>query len=146
MKDRILEFLKTENKSSAQLSEEIGVQPSSISHIISGRNNPSLDFILKMLGRYPDLSTDWLLFGKGSMYRGKVISDLFNIATKEVEGKVVAINNEEANSDQAMLNIREERSKELEMEKRLPVPERIVYFYSDKHFVEYFPNVEKQNG
>lgn len=52
MKERILEFLKTENKSSAKLAEEIGVQPSSISHILSGRNNPSLDFVLKMLEKY----------------------------------------------------------------------------------------------
>ena len=53
MKERLLEFLKAENKSSAQLAEEIGVQPSGISHILSGRNNPSLDFVLKMLEKYP---------------------------------------------------------------------------------------------
>ncbi|MDP4223940.1 MAG: helix-turn-helix transcriptional regulator, partial [Bacteroidota bacterium] len=46
----------------------IGVQPSGISHILSGRNKPSLDFVLKMLERYPFISTEWLLFGKGSMY------------------------------------------------------------------------------
>jgi len=49
MKERILEFLKNENKTSAQFAEEIGVQPSGISHIISGRNNPSLDFVIKIL-------------------------------------------------------------------------------------------------
>ncbi len=69
MNERIREFLISENKSSAQLAEEIGVQPSGISHILSGRNNPSLDFVVKMLEKYPFLSTDWLLFGKGAMYR-----------------------------------------------------------------------------
>ncbi len=69
MKDRILQFLKSENKSSAQLAEEIGVQPSGISHILSGRNKPSLDFVMKMLEKYKFLSTEWLLFGKGNMYR-----------------------------------------------------------------------------
>lgn len=69
MNERIREFLISENKSSAQLAEEIGVQPSGISHILSGRNNPSLDFVVKMLEKYPFLSTDWLLFGKGVMYR-----------------------------------------------------------------------------
>jgi transcriptional regulator with XRE-family HTH domain len=69
MKDRIIEFLRTENKSSAQFADEIGVQPSGISHILSGRNKPSLDFILKMLTKYPWLSAEWLLFGKGSMTR-----------------------------------------------------------------------------
>src|SRR5512133_3247698 len=79
MKDRILEFLRAENKSSALFAEEIGVQPSGISHILSGRNNPSLDFILKMLGRYKFLSTDWLLFGKGTMYKdGGSMQSLFD--------------------------------------------------------------------
>ena len=80
MKERLLEFLRTENKSSAQLAEEIGVQPSGISHILSGRNNPSLDFVLKMLEKYPFLSTDWLLFGKGTMYKDKQMQSLFDDA------------------------------------------------------------------
>jgi transcriptional regulator with XRE-family HTH domain len=78
MKERLLEFLKNENKSSAQLAEEIGVQASGISHILSGRNNPSLDFILKMLGKYQFLSTDWLLFGKGPMYKEAKMQNLFD--------------------------------------------------------------------
>jgi len=78
MKERILEFLKQENKSSAQFAEEIGVQASGISHILSGRNNPSLDFVLKMLEKYKFLSTDWLLFGKGSMYKEPRMQSLFD--------------------------------------------------------------------
>ncbi len=78
MKERLLEFLRNENKSSAQFAEEIGVQASGISHILSGRNNPSLDFILKMLEKYRFLSTDWLLFGKGSMYKEPKMQTLFD--------------------------------------------------------------------
>lgn len=78
MKDRILEFLRTENKTSSQFAEEIGVQASSVSHIVSGRNRPSLDFIIKMLQRYDDLSTDWLIFGKGDMFKIDTASDLFS--------------------------------------------------------------------
>ena len=80
MKERLLEFLRTENKSSAQLAEEIGVQPSGISHILSGRNNPSLDFVLKCLKSITYLSTDWLLFGKGTMYKDKQMQSLFDDA------------------------------------------------------------------
>ena len=78
MKERILEFLKAENKSSAQFAEEIGVQPSGISHILSGRNKPSLDFVLKMLEKYSDLSVEWLLFGKGGMYNEIRMPTLFD--------------------------------------------------------------------
>ncbi|MFN8239624.1 MAG: helix-turn-helix transcriptional regulator [Bacteroidales bacterium] len=88
MKDRIIEFLKRENKSSAQFAEEIGVQPSGISHILSGRNNPSLDFIVKMLKRYSYLSTDWLLFGNGEMYRESRSGELFSFETDQVNQKV----------------------------------------------------------
>ncbi|MFZ0282959.1 MAG: helix-turn-helix transcriptional regulator [Bacteroidales bacterium] len=78
MRERILEFLKRENKSSVHFAEEIGVQPSGVSHILSGRNKPSLDFVLKMLEKYKFLSTDWLLFGKGSMYKEQKIPTLFD--------------------------------------------------------------------
>jgi transcriptional regulator with XRE-family HTH domain len=74
MKDRIIAFLDAINLGSSQLAGEIGVQPSGISHILSGRNNPSLDFVLKVLNRYPDLSSEWLLFGRGEMFTDKSLS------------------------------------------------------------------------
>jgi transcriptional regulator with XRE-family HTH domain len=78
VRERILEFLKKENKTSAQFAEEIGVQPSGISHILSGRNNPSLDFVIKMLETYSFLSSEWLLFGKGLMYKEQFTGTLFS--------------------------------------------------------------------
>lgn len=69
MKDRIQQFLQAENKSSSKFAGEIGVQPSGVSHVLSGRNKPSLDFILKMLDTYSSINADWLLFGKGEMYK-----------------------------------------------------------------------------
>jgi transcriptional regulator with XRE-family HTH domain len=84
IKERILEFLRTENRTSAQFAQEIGVQPSGISHIISGRNKPSLEFIMKMLSRYPTLSTDWLLFGTGTMFRDGDSIDLFSTQKENI--------------------------------------------------------------
>ncbi|WP_367770018.1 helix-turn-helix transcriptional regulator [Flavobacterium sp. WC2421] len=46
--------------------DKIGVQRSSLSHLLSGRNKPSLDFILKILEVYPDVDLYWILNGKGS--------------------------------------------------------------------------------
>lgn len=74
MKERIITFLEAINLGSSQFAGEIGVQPSGISHILSGRNNPSLDFVLKVLNRYPDLSSEWLLFGRGEMFRDTDLS------------------------------------------------------------------------
>jgi transcriptional regulator with XRE-family HTH domain len=69
MKDRINLLIKAKNLTAAQFADEIGVQKSSISHIISGRNNASLDFIQKILLCYPEVSMDWLMFGKGPIFR-----------------------------------------------------------------------------
>jgi transcriptional regulator with XRE-family HTH domain len=77
MNERIQLILKTKNISASRFADEIGVQRSSISHIISGRNNPSLDFIQKILKRFPDINSDWLIFGKGIMYKEP---DLFSTA------------------------------------------------------------------
>lgn len=59
--DKIKQILKDKNLSPSQFADEIGVQRSSISHILSGRNRPSFDIIQKIMRRYPDLGYDWIL-------------------------------------------------------------------------------------
>jgi transcriptional regulator with XRE-family HTH domain len=68
MQKRIELILEAENLTVSQFADKIGIQRSGMSHILAGRNKPSLDFVLKVLQHFPDLSTDWLLFGKGAMY------------------------------------------------------------------------------
>ena len=138
MKSRIEEFLKAENKTSAQLAEEIGVQPSGISHILSGRNKPSLDFVLKMLERYPFISTEWLLFGKGSMYREASMPTLFEEShnnSSDIERAEDQINN--SVSEMKMPG----DSKDIEGQRkksRLTI-EKIIWFYSDNSYREFVP-------
>lgn len=67
MKDQLIKILTHFNISATRFAEEIGVQRSSISHILSGRNKPSYDFILKVLEKYPGIDPYWLLTGKGTM-------------------------------------------------------------------------------
>ena len=74
MIERVILILKTQDMTSSQFADEIGVQRSSISHILSGRNNASLEFVTKILKRFPDLNSDWLIFGKGAMYRDSNIA------------------------------------------------------------------------
>lgn len=68
MKDRILQLLEEKAMTLATFADEIGVERSTMSHIKSGRSNPSLDVALKILERFPEVSTDWLILGKGSMF------------------------------------------------------------------------------
>ena len=69
MREKLLNLMKEENLTSSRLAELLGIQPSGISHILKGRNNPSLDFIQKILRRFPQVNPDWLILGEGEMYR-----------------------------------------------------------------------------
>ena len=55
--------------------DKINVQRSSISHLLSGRNKPSLDFILKVIENFPEVELLWLLNGKGSFPKGEMGSN-----------------------------------------------------------------------
>ncbi|QDO95022.1 helix-turn-helix transcriptional regulator [Formosa sediminum] len=63
---RLQKVIDFYGESASSFSEKIGVQRSSISHILSGRNKPSLDFVMKILSTYPEVELYWLLNGKGS--------------------------------------------------------------------------------
>jgi transcriptional regulator with XRE-family HTH domain len=77
MVDRIQLILKVHNLTASRFADEIGVQRSAISHILSGRNMPSLDLIQKILRRFPEINSDWLLNGAGIMNKNAP-PDLFN--------------------------------------------------------------------
>jgi transcriptional regulator with XRE-family HTH domain len=141
MKDRILEFLKRENKTSAQFAEEIRVQPSGISHILSGRNKPSLDFVIKMLEKYTFLSTEWLMFGRGSMYKEPKMADLFSEADMLQSGKPKDISPEPKDK---MHFQSPQRTDIQEIIREGSYPDhseavKIVWFYADASFEEFFP-------
>ncbi len=71
--------MEQEGMSPSRFAETIGIQRAAMSHIISGRNNPSLDVITKILEHFPHIDPDWLLFGKGTMRKTDVrkTPDLF---------------------------------------------------------------------
>lgn len=66
---RIQQFLNMEGVSPAQLADQLGIQRSGLSHLLSGRNKPSYDFLTKLLSTYPKLQADWLLLGRGKPYK-----------------------------------------------------------------------------
>lgn len=78
LNDRIEELLKHQRLTSSQFADNIGVQRSSMSHILSGRNKPSLDFVQKILEHFKFVNSDWLLFGKGPMTKEMKQQSLFD--------------------------------------------------------------------
>lgn len=69
MNTRLKQFLAAENISQAQFADIINVVRASVSHVLAGRNNPSYDFIKAIMDNYPALNIEWLILGKGKMYK-----------------------------------------------------------------------------
>ncbi len=63
---RLKEWLNKRELSASKFAEILGVQKSSISHILSGRNKPSFDFLQKFKEHFPDLDLEWFITGKSS--------------------------------------------------------------------------------
>lgn len=115
--------------SAAVLAEKMDVQRSSISHILSGRNKPSLDFVMKILKAFPEVELYWLLNGEG-----KFPKDKDNASVHLTSSPIVASKNQPTASSVPEINI----EKKIEHINESDI-ERIVIFYKDGSFKHYTP-------
>lgn len=67
MKDRILQIMQKEGLSNVEFAEKLGISTSSLSHIFSGRNKPSLEVVMRIHKACPYVNLNWLLYGDGEM-------------------------------------------------------------------------------
>ena len=81
MKDRIAHIIRAKNLTAAEFALRLGIQPSNISHLLSGRNNPSLDFVRKLKEPFPEYNLDWIIFGMGPM----TVSEPFVVTSSTAE-------------------------------------------------------------
>ncbi len=108
---RLQKVMKYYGESASTFAEKIDVQRSSISHILSGRNKPSLEFILKVLSSFPEVELYWLLNGKGEFPSKEKV----NTSKTEIPKKnITNILQTETKNDKLI--------------------ERIIIFYSDGSF------------
>ena len=112
--ERIGKIIEENNLSASSFAKTIGVQRSSISHILSGRNNPSLDLLLKIHNAFNYISLEWLILGDNSME--KTLEETQNIDKSEL------MIDEKELSDNKQSLLRE-----------------IVYYYTDGSFERFFP-------
>lgn len=114
IKDRIRLIMKARNLSAAQFAQTIDVKPANLSHILSGRNKPSLDFLQKVIENYPNVNAAWLITGETRVGEEMPVK---NEAAKESTSKQI--------DDSINLH-----DKDLE---------KIVFFYKDGSFESYIP-------
>lgn len=69
MNNRIAEIIKKENLSNSQFAQLVGIQPSAVTHLLSGRNEPSLQVTKKILDTFRGINPEWFVMGIGDMYR-----------------------------------------------------------------------------
>ena len=140
-----MKIITSEGLTSSMLADEMGIQRSGISHILSGRNYPSFDFLQKLLTRFPKLNAEWLILGQGSMYKTTAtnLSDLFTLPVPEQKTPVsptLPIKNEISSSvkdDKKESPVSQpEISPSDEPQKTI---EKIIILYTDKTFSSYFP-------
>lgn len=131
MNKRIQQFLEIENLSPSKLADMLGLQRSGISHILAGRNKPSYDFILKFLKTFPNINPDWLLMGKGKIYRN---GESDQNSQNEENTPQLSINFEE---NQEFYEESDETTEIKFIEKKI---NRITLFYNDGSFQEFYPN------
>ena len=86
MNNRLKNWMESESLKSSALADNIGVNRATISHILSGRNKPSIDFLQKLLHSYPDLNANWLITGIGYMQENKKQKE---VKSSKSIGKVV---------------------------------------------------------
>jgi transcriptional regulator with XRE-family HTH domain len=133
MQTQIQEILIKEGLSSSQFADRIGIQRSSVSHVLSGRNKPGFDFIQKILIAFPEINGDWLITGSGDMYKQKRASEGLFDTTDTAETHAVVEKNEQKrveSIDKRQVKEKAETSVKREIE-------RVIVFYTDRTFREY---------
>ena len=95
MKDRIAHIIRAKNLTAAEFAIRLGIQPSNVSHLLSGRNNPSLDFVRKLKETFPEYNLDWIIMGKGPM----TVSEPFVTNASSVEPRLDEKTDSETKSD-----------------------------------------------
>lgn len=156
MKDRIKKVMDESGLSASKFADKIGVPRSGLSHVLSGRNKPSLDYVLKMLNAFPELDPYWLIKGQktSASIRRIVEEENKNLIGFDAESKLPDLNQSlasvnkrmEVQADTMVSKMTEGLNESIESNDDLKndsfsskKAERIVYFYQDGSFREYFP-------
>ena len=83
MKDRIAHIMRAKNLKASDFATLLGIQPSAVSHILAGRNNPSLEFVKKIKETFPEYNLEWIIFGSGPMTLSEPYRNSFKEAVRE---------------------------------------------------------------
>ncbi len=146
MIERVKKVMEMEQLTSSQFADEINLQRSSLSHVLSGRNKPSLDFVMKIKIRFSEINLDWLVFGTGQMYIHQQKHEV-DIDTNLQKAKINLDIQKEIEFDKKSNEVLAESPREIEKleidinptvsKKVISRSNRVMIFFSDGTFEEY---------
>jgi transcriptional regulator with XRE-family HTH domain len=149
---RLENILDYYSLNASSFADKIGVQRSSMSHLLSGRNKPSLDFVMKILDVFPEVDLYWILNGKGSFPKPENENLIFNSEASSSDTKNSSSStpfNEnfaghdlfsQINEEPEKLPIKKiEQNKSSNLNSEEGEIEKIIFFYKDGTFKVYTP-------
>ncbi|WP_347374772.1 helix-turn-helix transcriptional regulator [Aequorivita sp. Q41] len=126
--EKILDYY---NLTATAFAEEVDFNRSTISHLLSGRNKPSLEFVMKLLQKFPEVDLNWLLYGKGTF--PTVLNNLKEINTPSQKNQ----NDTKKSFDLFSNDITDTTKNIIHNSGNSNKIEKIVFFYSDGSFNVY---------
>ena len=136
--------------SASAFADKVGVQRSSLSHLLSGRNKPSLDLILKIVENFPEVDLYWILNGKGNFPKSEIQNEIISVPSspiQKIETEEIKIENQqnlfstepvvEKNRANENLQNNFSNTRILESYQNDSNIDRIVVFYTDGTFKSY---------
>jgi len=130
--DRLKEWVSSKESSASDFAKKIQIQRSALSHIFSGRNNPSVDVLLKIKNAYPELSLDWLITGE---IKAQIRIEKSKKSASDVEiddDKFTSVNLIDLDSENQHVKTNDQSEIKSQSKNRIPV--RIIELYSDGTF------------
>lgn len=148
MRTRILKFIESEGITAAEFADNIGVQRSSVSHVLNGRNNPGFAFIQKILEAYPAIDSRWLLTGSEQKDNQKAVNDITSNAKNDLfsTNQEKPLSNGKENTKTVSSNINPETTEHAPVEQIAPSSIhsekkviKVLIFYDDHTFEDFRP-------
>lgn len=127
---RIEKIRNNHKLTAASFATKIGVQRSAMSHILSGRNKPSLDFLIKIYDAFDDVNLEWLILGETSHLPEKIENK-----SNSIDNQL----NEELNKIVPFSSTSDKKTITPNLSQNIDAPKEIIYLYADGKFQRFTP-------
>ncbi|NLA63308.1 MAG: helix-turn-helix transcriptional regulator [Bacteroidales bacterium] len=148
MKDRIKKIMDSEDLTAARFADMLQINRAVVSHILNGRNNPSLDVVTKILSDFNYINPDWLLSGNGLMYKDgydpkdEKERDLFAKEALNADNDTDVTKYTKENSSQSVVEV--DKTADKQQVPPIPINDRkvrqIIVYYNDNTFETFTPH------